>query len=381
MFNMVYLPRTISNSMEAALAAVALYYWPIHVGHGRPFDCKRFTLAITLVGLCCLVRLSAVTHWIFPAAYLMLCAPWLDKLRISGITAAVGIIIVTLGTLVDTYFYGSNKWVLTWWNFYVENVSKNGSRWFGVMPWHFYLSQGLPLMAFTMLPLIIVGIVCSGIGWPIGFLVSSVVINSMFDHKEFRFLLPLMPIVLALAGLGKHVIGHMHKTHKSQKRVYLAFILATNLIAGFYLIRWHQSGPLPALDWLRTEVDSNTRFNSAYFMMPCHSTPYYGYLHRNVPKNFLTCSMPVVNKSVQLTSDFKDEADIFYSDPVDFLTRHKEILSSNSHIFVFEALIEQHPKVLELLAKRGFKEHHRFFNSHWHHDDRRRGDIIAFVKS
>jgi len=32
------------------------------------------------------------------------------------------------------------------------------------------------------------------------------------------------------------------------------------------------------------------RVKSILFLMPCHSTPYYSTLHRNIPMQFLDCT-------------------------------------------------------------------------------------------
>lgn len=102
-----------------------------------------------------------------------------------------------------------------------------------------------------------------------------------------------------------------------------------------------------------------------------------------------------------------DEADVFYADPAKFLDTYfresgKEDVQVPgqeysiktfrwaSHILIFEALEED---VRDRLLTRGYRlvcfaqltsdslQCKRFFNTHWHDDDRRRGDILIYCST
>lgn len=381
MFNNTYIARTLSNSTEAAMTAVALCFWPI--GRVRRIDYGEFSLAILLVGLICLIRPSAVTIWIFPGLYLILSAPIVDKIVIGLVTILIGGLVVLLGGMLDAYFYNSTDLVFTWWNFFQVNLSSKVSLLFGSMPWHFYLSQGLPFMCFTMMPLIGWAIIYWGATWSAGFLVSALWFNSIVEHKEFRFIYPIMPVILAYAGYGRHLLGHTNCMSTRAKRLVLALIFVTNMIGTLYLMRWHISGPLNCMDWFRGEVDRVGQDKvSAFFLMPCHSTPYYSYLHRNVPMDFLSCTPPVntATHTLQFKADsgFIDDADRFYMDPIGYIRQH-DLLRGKSHVFLYEALLIKWPEIGDVLKETyGLHPVNRVFSSHWHPDSRRAGDIVIY---
>jgi phosphatidylinositol glycan class B len=57
---------------------------------------------------------------------------------------------------LDSYFYG--KPTLVQWNFFKFNVFYDKSSMFGSHLWHWYLSQGIPVVLGTHLPLCLLGI-------------------------------------------------------------------------------------------------------------------------------------------------------------------------------------------------------------------------------
>ncbi len=70
-----------------------------------------------------------------------------------------------------------------------------------------------------------------------------------------------------------------------------------------------------------------------------------------------------------------DEADRFHADPIGFLgERFASSGVSWQTIVLFEAM---EPKVEGWLRKWGYRETARFFNSHFHDDARRKGDVLV----
>lgn len=377
MFNMSYITRTLSNSMEASITALALCFWPI----GSLLSCKRYAIAISLVGLTCLIRPSAAVNWIFPGMYLIASIGVAERIHVVLITVLAAVLTIACGALVDTHFYGDSDWVFTWWNFFEINLAQNISLLFGSLPWHFYLTQAVPLMAFTMLPLVALGVWYGPKGWMLGFVLSSIWFNSLAEHKEFRFLYPIIPVLMTMAGLGRHVLGRAFKGGQMLKRLYLGFVFISSIGAGLYLIRWHHPAPITSIDWLRSEVDSRPDSSlSVVFLMPCHSAPFYGYLHRDIPLQILSCSPPVdaLTHKVIVPPGFIDEADQFYANPPAHLRSNPQLLRGKTHVYLFEDLTQTWPDVAPILASWGFKPMKRFFNGHWHPDKRRRGDLVAY---
>jgi phosphatidylinositol glycan class B len=93
---------------------------------------------------------------------------------------------------------------------------------------------------------------------------------------------------------------------------------------------------------------------------------------------------------------YKDESDVFYVDPNLFIgtyfqnnktSKEVSVPGQNykimvyewpSHIVLFDNL---KPALDEALGQNNYKECLRFFNSHWHDDERRRGDVLVYCKS
>ena len=53
-----------------------------------------------------------------------------------------------VNTLIDSHYYG--KFTVTWFNFFMYNVYHNIGDHYGTHPWHWYLSQGLPTLLFSL---------------------------------------------------------------------------------------------------------------------------------------------------------------------------------------------------------------------------------------
>ena len=99
-------------------------------------------------------------------------------------------------------------------------------------------------------------------------------------------------------------------------------------------------------------------------------TPHYGILPRvNLPPH---CSQKVSSDfrlSKEERRHYVDEADRFYADPKTFL----KTLAQPQRLVFFNALTAS----LELWKDR-YRECARFFNTRWHDDSRRRGDVIVW---
>lgn len=99
---------------------------------------------------------------------------------------------------------------------------------------------------------------------------------SVSTHKESRFLLLLLPLLLVVCVRGYRatpkliVIGGI---------IVNLFVFAENSVYG-------RAGAIEVLNDLRH--DDSVR--SVLFLTGCHQTPYYSVVHRNVPMRFPDCS-------------------------------------------------------------------------------------------
>jgi len=64
-------------------------------------------------------------------------------------------VVTAAATAVDSLCYG--RLVVVPWNFFRFNVLSGGGSHYGTHPWHWYLTNGLPTVTFTLLPLALRG--------------------------------------------------------------------------------------------------------------------------------------------------------------------------------------------------------------------------------
>ncbi|CAG8478056.1 9103_t:CDS:2, partial [Acaulospora colombiana] len=158
------------------------------------------------------------------------------------------------------------------------------SLFYGAHPWHWYFTQGLPVILTSLISFIIYGVQSSmrkPHHWqhvkPLLQLICWVVtIYSLLGHKEFRFLYPLVPIFVLIAGYGFQEIYRVSDSSDSRSRAtasrrYLRlsvlFFVLTNVPMAYYASVIHQSGVVEVMNYLRKEVD-NGGVKDIGFLMP-----------------------------------------------------------------------------------------------------------------
>ena len=189
---------------------------------------------------------------------------------------------------------------------------------YGTHPWHWYFTQGLPAVLGPLLPLFLVGLRQNDKG-PLVMAASLLVAwcmagLSISPHKEFRFLLPIVPLCAILAGLGSQsLVGRFPYLVKC--------LVWANLPLAWYLGRCHQRGPIDVMDYLSQCLDhdaTNTNHTWIDFLVSCHSTPYYSYLH---PPLHHSLQLSMLDCSPQgRLSEGGSETDRFLISPQTFLT-------------------------------------------------------------
>lgn len=281
--------------------------------------------------------------------------------------------------LVDRLMYGS--WVFVPLNFLKFNFLSSGGDYYGTHPWHWYFTQGFTVMIFTFLPLVFAGIYMSKerkfsglIAWVLG-------IYSVLGHKEFRFVLPVLPIALmfsgyALATLGSTVPlrGRDSTSKRSgtscsmKSRMAILFLIVTNLPMALYMSMVHQRGVEDVMYYLSGEA-SKGKVKNILFLMPCHATPYYSFLHHDLPMRFLDCT-PSEEKGTL------DESDQFMMDPIGFVKEFAKTWSVPSHIVIFSS---QEQLLKEFLVSHNFHEVKRFFHAHFKVDRDLQASVVLYA--
>ncbi|KAI8811203.1 Alg9-like mannosyltransferase family-domain-containing protein [Cladochytrium replicatum] len=467
-FNFFCGVRTFSNTLETMFTVIALYYWPLPESNpNNQISYRDFRCALVIAVVGCLMRPTNALIWVFNGVQLAIRSRHtpriLVQITIDVVLVTYVVLAISGSVVIDHLFYG--EIVLVPYNFVMSNIFSNIAVFYGTHPWHWYISQGVPVVLFSYLPVIFwiahldfrsagrLSHSSSNIQPPstalqrrkymYSLLAWIISIYSMLGHKEFRFIYPIVPIGCILVGCALNKIAVAEKALRqindaadpstgdcqtlfrtvkrwfspTRLKMVVFFLWITNTLAAYYLGMVHQRGVLDA-EFYRyphaTNDHPGTAMDGILFLMPCHSTPYYSHIHRNIPMRFLSCEPPL---GVDDRSKYLDESDIFYNDPISFIQTYfdgaslrtmNERRSSDSeplltvpgqtysirrcrwpsHVVLFDALL---PRVEDLRLFRTstndqpgsfvYTECARFFNSHFHDDSRRMGDVIIFCKN
>ncbi|KAI6904502.1 glycosyltransferase family 22 protein [Hortaea werneckii] len=421
--------RTFSNSLETALTVFALYYWPWEWYSGpdeeqpnpRSSGSSAITLNVSLfaAALACILRPTNVLVWM--ALTVMLFRYNTSKIQTLAVRAvACGIIVLVVSLVADTAFYG--KLTFPPLNFLQFNVVQSLSTFYGVNRPDYYFTEALALMLTTALPFAAIGLrkglrrptakdteedrACQPrhlLTWTI---LTMMLVLTLITHKEVRFIYPLLPMLHVIAAKPMADFFHLLPVPASYLRcALLALMMIANLLIASYAGTTHQRGVIDVMHYLRKQqearflhVPTGSQTNiTVGFLMPCHSTPWRShFVHPEITAWALTCEPPIDIPPDQLAT-YLDEADVFYKTSAeDWLrsnmaspnTIKRNTLEASSetvqddklrewpeYLVFFDQLV---PTLEKYLAGTQYIECWRGFNTHWHDDARRYGDVVVW---
>ena len=146
----------------------------------------------------------------FPVALALLgLGLWLIVIERPGIriiaAVALGFLLALgINLLLDRWFYG--QWTLTPVNYFLINLVEAKAAQFGVDPWWYYIEKLLLLMvppfSLVLLPAMIGAVILKPRNILVWTVVFFMVGHSFIDHKETRFLMPVIYPLLVLSVMG-----------------------------------------------------------------------------------------------------------------------------------------------------------------------------------
>ncbi|XP_077324513.1 GPI alpha-1,2-mannosyltransferase 3 [Lithobates pipiens] len=311
--------RTLTNTMETVLGTLALYSFPLE---GSPT--KSSTKYLLFVALAFVIRPTAIILWIPLLIYHFFKEPKKLDLVLQQ-CLPVGLFTFGASLIIDRVFF--DKWTFVQWNFLKFNVLQNMGSFYGSHPWHWYISQGFPVIIGTHLPFFLHGVVVAprryvvllvAIAW-------TLLIYSFLSHKEFRFIYPVLPLCMIFCGFS---FSHF----KCWKKTAVGVLVVSNLLPALYTGLVHQRG---ALDVMSTIQQLCKKENSSLLvLMPCHSIPYYSHVHCPLKMNFLECPPDIGDPET-----YVDEAELFYMSPIAWLNAEfHDATRLPTHLVMFSAL-------------------------------------------
>lgn len=265
---------------------------------------------------------------------------------------------LAISVMSDRLYFGF--WAFPPYKWLYFNISQSLAVFYGRMPWHYYLVQGIPLLTTTFLPFVLIGLYKTTLSFSsspfspsalstlqsntlrtLAFtLLTMVATLSCITHKEVRFLYPLLPVLHLLGApyLVQFFTAPPPTTTTPPKtppttlrhKLFLTNLLTLNLLLSLYLTLLHQPAPLSVLAFLRTDFErlhpdrlsfipppttNSTDELFALFLTPCHTTPWRSHLvYPALRARALTCEPPLDTAPGSVEREtYLDEADRFYA--------------------------------------------------------------------
>ena len=380
------------------------------------------SLSLTAAAIACVLRPTNIIVWATISACLVL-RFWnpTKAAELVGSAVMYGTAVLAVTSSIDRAFYG--EWTFPPLRFLHFNVVQSLAIFYGSNRLDYYFTEGVPLLLMTALPFGLVGLwqslrpshqqkLRSGELVCIKFVLAMAVVTcvlalSAISHKEVRFLYPLLPILHILAARPIAEFFHPFPIpRKIWKRAVLILILILNACISWYFGVVHQRGVMDAVRYIRHRQESWIATTShpnfplmanpnitAAFLMPCHSTAWRSeFVYPEIDAWALTCEPPL-HMSLGERQGYLDEADVFYENPMDWIDQNMEdrkVISENTDWEMerttekrrwpdYLVFFEQLQSTMEtILNGTRYRECKRFFNTHWHDDRRRQGDVVVW---
>lgn len=386
--------RTFSNSLEATLTvgALLLFPWRFFLQRNEKSSPDGLWLALTAAAAAFYFRPTNIIIWKAVSAGLVWCSRSLSRaLTLLQYAALVGVGVIALFASIDRIYYG--EWAFPPLKFLYINLFQSLAVFYGTNRVDYYFTEGLPLLLTTALPFAVIGLWNAlrqnGDDWQkqtrsifAAASLVTVLFLSTIAHKEMRFIYPLLPMLHILAARPLAAFPS-----SQGKKLLLLAGLAVNIYIAYYTTMIHQRGVIDVTHYLRNVQESRLDMSgeaaahdlSVGFLMPCHSTPWRSHLvYPEIEAWALTCEPPL-GLSMAERATYLDEADVFYEDPAKWLATSMggSARAWPEYLIFFEHLEDT---IKSVMAKddRGYRECGRFFNTQWHDDGRRRGDVILY---
>ncbi|GBM83531.1 GPI mannosyltransferase 3 [Araneus ventricosus] len=262
--------RTLTNMAETSFTTCGLFFYPWNPGKHKGLTCSYLWFA----GASTLMRPTAAILWLPLYLYHL----WREKdyIYLFRKTLFIGCVILAILMSCDRYFYG--EWVLTPYNFFLFNWTNDIGAFYGQHNFLWYFSAGFPVVLGIHLIPFLMGFSLPYLRRFYLLVLWMIIVFSLLSHKEFRFLLPVLPLSLVICSAVMNEISSKRltlfklKVNKNVNVCLVCAIILINIPFSIYMGLIHQGGTTDATLHLSRVLKSTS---SVLFLMPCHSTPYY----------------------------------------------------------------------------------------------------------
>lgn len=228
-------------------------------------------------------------------------------------------------------FAVTGRWYFPFLTFLTYNLVFGIANFYGNSAWHYHLTQSIPILLTTSIPYFVPSLRSSlhralqrvppgkerkptyvqdcRMQLLTSAILFTLTIWSFIGHKEWRFLHPLLPILLLYPA--RYLVDHYQPPDgglwvsyttcaysflRINRRPFL-FLLITPVLPYIYLTGFQGRAQIAVTDWLRLRAVEQPGM-SVLFVMPCHSTPWMSHIHLEKHQDeerwhFLTCEPPL----------------------------------------------------------------------------------------
>jgi phosphatidylinositol glycan class Z len=200
-----------------------------------------------------------------------------------------GLLTTIIAVYADTAFYSSGATTMSSifyrpvitplnnlrYNFSTSNLAKHGLH-----PYYQHLVVNLPQLLGPAYPLLFL---LPHLSLRLASAVSGVLVLSLFQHQEARFLIPTIPLILSSIELPR-----------KHARYWIGAWIGFNSIFGIIMGLYHQGGVIPAQIFLSTREDA-----AKAFWWRTYSPPIWLLDHKN--KDFITRDLMGMKPESMLT--------------------------------------------------------------------------------
>ncbi len=162
------------------------------------------------------------------------------NLRYIAFLLLAFLFVTGFGIVLDTWFY--NEFTLCFWNYFNVNIIEDAASGFGESPWYYYFTSIVRYATFPIGLLILLALVVLLIKrYKLLFLwiiIPFFVIHTILDHKEERFLFPVVNIIPVCLVIAYQEIRRIipEKGQKKMRLVALFFLFLLAVINAIGLV-------------------------------------------------------------------------------------------------------------------------------------------------
>lgn len=167
--------------------------------------------------------------------------------------ALAGLVTAVVAITLDTAFYSPAPltWadlifrpVITPLNNLMYNISPSNLAQHGLHPWYQHLLGNIPML---LGPATLLAITRPYLSLRLYSAISGIIVLSIFQHQEARFLLPTVPLILSSVQLPKN---------KTLLKMWTAAWIIFNVFLGVLMGIYHQGGIVPAQVFMSGQPDA-----------------------------------------------------------------------------------------------------------------------------